>query len=124
MKGKFDEISQGEWRAEYNGQYWEVRGGELLKPNINVFDFDPPGIDANEKCVGEETKANAEFIAFAGNLAQKYNIEALEQIVIVLKEIDQYLRTKSLEMPVNSEDFNELVNIRTKTIKALKSIEK
>ncbi len=123
--GKFDNISKGKWKSEYNGQYWEVRGGELLKPNISIHDFDPPGIDANEKCVGEETKANAEFIAFAGNIAQKYNIEHLEEVVKALKEAEILLKISDkdpMEIRFTHHPKSSRSMIRIK--EALKSIDK
>lgn len=74
MKGKH---TQGEWKAKYNGTYWEVRGADLLKPNIMVMDFNPPNADNNETCFGEETRATAKLIESTPKLLEVC-IHALE----------------------------------------------
>lgn len=62
----------------------------------------------------EIVKANAELIALAGNLAQKYNLEKLPELIEIIKEIYPDL-----------EDEEWVGNVMAERLKqALKDIEK
>lgn len=68
MEKKF---TQGEWKYEFNGTYFDVRGKDRLSPNIAVFTNsikDHPTFDPINLCEIDEAEANAKLIAAAPDM--------------------------------------------------------
>jgi len=135
MKGKFDNISKGEWETIT----WLSDEEDLDSQNYQVAIKDKPNGSFQDTLISEcmtgcvpqdEEKTNAEFITFAGNLAQKINLEAVEDVVEALKRVldlaDLWAPNYSDER-IHETDISEFValsEMKRKTKQALKSIEK
>jgi len=89
---KFDNISKGKWAIDkwnkplYNEEDGQWDAAFLVKNNemetvaqVYAYSF--------FNTTYKRAKAHAELIAFAGNLAQKYNIEHFEDVVEALKKL-------------------------------------
>lgn len=115
MKGKFDGITKATaYPINYAGHIiiqWEQYYGETALLDI-------------EMC--EEYELNGECMAFGFNLAQKYNIEHIEEVVEALKLFLDYPK-EDIEAWANGTDAITMTfqpfHIQ-RALKALKSIEK
>lgn len=118
MKGRFDNISKGDWDlGDENNQGAEVsinheNGGDL------TISLDRQDRHSGKFIISrDEMLANTHLIIEAGNLAQKYNIEALPEVV-------EALRKAILSMSFLSNNRNAIFPVLESMEKALKSIEK
>lgn len=73
-------ITQGEWLVNINNRH-----DVYLKDGYRIAEV-WSGDNSFDRKDTETQEANTEFIAFAGNLAQKYNLEAVEDCEKALKE--------------------------------------
>ena len=104
-----NKITQGEWIVNINNRHdVYLKGGYRI---AEVWSGD----SSFDRKDAEIQEANTEFIAFAGNLAQKYNLEAIEDCIHALKEAlseitKSYAGHKNPSWIIVNEALNKLTN--------------
>jgi hypothetical protein len=85
-------ITKGEWEVDKSGEF-------VIANDTAIADIYPEFTDIIHN--HEERKANAQLIALAGNLAQKFNLEAYEEVVEACKEALKKMNEYGMLQPDN-----------------------